>query len=230
LIIQGRGTRLRYRFVNLEQARAHVHDRGGRAVFFVRDEKVRFLPDAPVCISFTFDAGEVPRLLHGRVAGSVEGTGTWLELLDTRPLRELAATGAARRSVRLGCDATVEARSEKRIASGRMLDLSVGGARLSGIDGFVAGDRVELRLLSPDRLTFHDLSYAQVMWSAEGHMGVQFDRSDIVGRHAVARLIAETEQLWGSAWEGLHPPSGCDGQCVVGPPPPHREQRAASGG
>src|SRR5207249_8984063 len=106
------------------------------------------------------------------LAAAVEGTGTWLELLDTRPLRDLAATGAARRSVRLGCHAAVEARSEQRIASGHLLDVSIGGARLSGIEGFAAGDQVELRLLSPDRLTFHDLSYAQVMWNADGHMGV----------------------------------------------------------
>jgi hypothetical protein len=228
LIGQGRGTRLRYRFIDLQQARAHVHDAGGRAVFFIPDGKLCFLPDAPVCISFTFDAGEVPRLLHGRVAAAVDGAGTWLELVDTRPLRDLGATGAARRSVRLGCHAAVEARSEQRIASGHLLDVSIGGARLSGIEGFAPGDRVELRLLSPDRLTFHDLSYAQVMWNTNGQMGVQFDRSDIVGRHAVTRLVAQNEQLWGSAWEGLHPPSGCDGHCAIQPPPPRLGQRAAS--
>ena len=32
--------------------RAHVHAVDGRALFFVRDEKLCFFPDAPVCISF----------------------------------------------------------------------------------------------------------------------------------------------------------------------------------
>jgi hypothetical protein len=228
LIAHGRGnTRLRYRFVSLEQACAHVHDVDGRALLFVRDEKLRFLPDAPVCISFAFEGSATPRLLHGQVAGSVEGSGTWLELADTRPLRAAFAS-EARRTVRLGCDAPVEARSEHRIGSGRMLDLSAGGARLMGFDGFKAGDRVELRLLSPDRLTFHDLSYAHVVWVAGGQLGVQFDRSDIVGRHAVERLIAENDQLWANAWEGLHPPSCCAGAGVIDPPPPRHEHRAAA--
>ena len=227
-MIQVRGnTRLRYRFTNLEQARAHVHAVDGRALFFVRDEKLCFFPDAPVCISFAFDEDAVPRLLHGQVAGAVEGRGTWLELADTRPLRAAFGT-EARRSARNGCDAPIEARSEQRIESGRLLDLSEGGARLSGMDGFAAGDRVELRLLSTDRLTFHDLSYAQVVWVGQGQIGVQFDQSDIIGRRAVSRLIAENDQLWGSAWEGLHPPSCCSDQGMTDPAPPRFEPRASA--
>jgi hypothetical protein len=228
LIAQGRGTtRLRYRFIDLKQARAHLHEAGDRALFFVPDETLRFLPDASVCLTFSFEAGDVPRLLHGRVAGSVEGGGTWVELTDKRPLRDLAAE-AGRRSVRVGCDAPIEVRSEKRIASGQILDLSAGGARLSGLADFAAGDRVELRLLSPDRLTFHDLSYARVVWAGNGQLGVEFDRSDIVGRHAITRFIAANDELWAKAWECLHPPSGCDDGCEAGPPPPRLEQRAAA--
>lgn len=227
MIAQSRGTRLRYRFRNLDQARAHVHEIDGRALLFVRDEKLRFLPDAPVCIAFTFEEGEVPRLLHGNVADAVEGAGTWLTLDDTRPLRELTPTEAVRRSARLGCDAPLEARSEGRISSGRLLDISAGGARLAGFSGFAAGDRVELRLLSADRLTFHDLSYAQVMWWKDGEMGVQFDRADAIGRQAVTRLLAETAELWDQAWEGLHPSSCCAAAGVVEPAPPRLSHRAA---
>jgi len=228
LIAQGRDTaRLRYRFSNLEQARAHVHEVDGRALFFVRDEKLRFLPEAPVCISFAFDQETQPRLLQGQVACAAEGGGTWLELADMRPLQAALGT-EARRSPRNGCDAPVEARSERRTTSGRMLDLSAGGARLCGIEGFATGDRLELRLLSADRLTFHDLSYAYVVWVANGQMGVQFDRADIVGRHAVTRLLAQNETLWSSAWEGLHPPSCCAGQGVADPTPPRLDQRAAA--
>src|SRR5437763_9026753 len=140
LTVQGRSnTRLRYRFANLDQARAHMHDVRGQALFFVRDEQLRFLPDTPVCLSLTFDQGEVTRLLNGRVTGRVEGAGTWLELADTRPLREIPPTEAVRRSVRIGCEEPVEARSGGRVSAGRMLDLSPGGARLSGIEGFAPG-------------------------------------------------------------------------------------------
>jgi hypothetical protein len=228
LIAQSRGTRLRYRFHNLDQARAHVHEIDGRALLFVRDEKLRFLPDAPVCVAFTFEEGEVPRLLHGAVADAVEGAGTWLTLDDTRALRELTPTEAVRRSVRLGCDAPLEARSERQISTGRLLDVSAGGARLAGFTGFGPGDHVELRLLSADRLTFHDLSFAHVMWVENGEMGVQFDRSDAIGRQAVSRLIAETADLWEQAWEGLHPASCCAADGVVEPAPPRLPHRTAA--
>lgn len=226
---QGRAnTRLRYRFSHIAQARAHLHEQEGRSLFFVREEKLCFLLEAPICIALAFDSGDVTRLLHGRVAEAVDGKGTWLEILDTRPLREISATEAVRRSIRMGCDAAIEVRSEGRIASGRMLDLSPGGARLCGLEGFAAGKHVELRLLSPDRLTFHDLSYAHVVWTSNGEMGVQFDRTDSVGRHAVARLLAETEDSWASAWEGVHSRECCASWGILDPEPPSLENTAAA--
>ena len=229
MIVHGRGTtRLRYRFIDLKQARAHVHELGeGRSVFFLPDEKLRFLPDSPVSLSVQFEAGELPRLLQGRVAAAVEGSGTWIELADARPLRDLPAP-AGRRSVRFGCDAPVEARNEQRISCGHLIDLSAGGARIAGLSGFAPGDRIELRLLSSDGLTFRDLSYARVVWVAGREIGVEFDRADIVGRHAVAKFIARNDELWTKAWEGLHPPDGCDEDCAAQPPPGPRERRAAS--
>ena len=228
LTVQGRSnTRLRYRFANLDQARAHMHDVRGQALFFVRDEQLRFLPDTPVCLSLTFDQGEVTRLLNGRVTGRVEGAGTWLELADTRPLREIPPTEAVRRSVRIGCDEPVEARSGGRVSAGRMLDLSPGGARLSGIEGFAPGDRIELRFLPAGGLTFHDLSHAHVVWVEGGETGVQFDRSDAIGRSAVARLLVETEELWAAAWEGIHPASCCGERGLLDPVPPRERERAA---
>lgn len=210
-------TRLRYHFDDVRQARAHVHDVDRRALFFCRDEKLRFLPDAPVCLSFSFASGEVTRLLHGQVAQAVEGSGTWIEIFDTRPLVDLTPTEAIRRSLRLGCDAPVEARNGDRIATVRMLDLSLGGARFSCADGFDRRDRLELRLLSADGLTFHDLPYAHVVWAEEGEMGVQFDRSDAIGLRAVERLLAETEQLWEKAWQGEHADDCCLGNGVLDP-------------
>lgn len=223
---QRRGnTRLRYRFTNLDQARAHVHEVDGRALFFVRDDKLRFLPDSPICLTFVFDEDSAPRLVHGAVACAGMEGGTWLRLADTRPLHPTIPK-EARKTPRHGCDAPVQARSEHRVASGRLLDVSAGGARILGADGFAAGDCVELRLLAPDGPTFHDLSYALVVWVADGQMGVQFDRSDIVGRHAVARLLTRNEELWDSAWEGLHPPACCvGGGGVMDPEPPRLERR-----
>jgi PilZ domain-containing protein len=213
-------TRLRYRFENLEQARAHVRDVEGSALFFCRDEQICFLPDAPVCLSFSFSGGQVDRLLHGHVAATAEGGGTWIEVHDTRPLRNLTPTEAVRRSVRMGCDAPVAAHSASRAATLRMLDLGVGGARLCGAAGFDPGERLDLRLLSADRLTFHDLSYAHVVWAEGEEVGVRFDRADGVGRRAVSRLIAETEELWEKAWQGEHAAGCCSDGVLLEPQPP----------
>ena len=224
---QGReNTRLRYRFSTLEQARAHVHEVDGRALFYLADRTLRFLPESPVFLTFAFDQGSTPRLLHGKVACAAENGGTWVTLSDTRPL-EAEVARESRKDPRHGCDVAVEVRSDCHAATGRMLDLSAGGARLTGVEGFAAGDRVELRLVSSDRLIFHDLSYAQVIWAAHGEIGVQFDRSDVVGRYAVTRLLTRNEELWGSAWEGQHPPSCCGGQGVTDPKPPRLSKRAA---
>jgi len=194
-----------------------VHDVRGQALFFVRDEQLRFLPDTPVCLSLTFDQGEVTRLLNGRVTGRVEGAGTWLELADTRPLREIPPTEAVRRSVRIGCDEPVEAhaRSQPRWRT------PLRNRRIR------PGDRIELRFLPAGGLTFHDLSHAHVVWVEGGETGVQFDRSDAIGRSAVARLLVETEELWAAAWEGIHPASCCGERGLLDPVPPRERERAA---
>jgi PilZ domain len=101
-----------------------------------------------------------------------------------------------------------------------MLDLGVGGARFSGAAGFDPGERLELRLLSADGLTFHDLSYAHVVWVEGEEMGVRFDGADRVGRRAVSRLLAETEELWEKAWEGEHAAGCCEGGVLLEPRPP----------
>jgi len=212
-------TRLRYRFADLKQANAHVRELEGRTLFFYRDEKLRILPYAPVCLEWSFDDAKCPsRLLHGWVAGSLEGSGTWIELLDTRPLREPAAD--FRRSPRLGCDVLVEVRGAGRIETGRMLDLSAGGARIGGIAGMPLREHVEIRMLSPDRLTFHDLSFGYVAWTEGSEIGVQFDKLDSIGRSAVTRLLSETEVHWTKAWESAHPVFCCNGKGVIEPEPP----------
>jgi hypothetical protein len=213
-------TRLRYRFANFDQARAHVREVEGRTLFFYRDEKLRILPYAPVCLEWSFDDSRPStRLLHGWVVGSLEGSGTWIQLLDTRPLRESADV---RRSPRMGCDVLVEVRGGGRIESGRMLDLSSGGARIAGIAGMPLREHVEIRLLSPDRLTFHDLSFGYVAWAEGAEFGVQFDWQDSIGRSAVNRLLAETETHWAQAWESAHPIFCCGDKGVIEPEPPRR--------
>jgi hypothetical protein len=216
---QGRATtRLRYRFSNLEQARAHVQAPEGHWLFFYRDDKLRLLPWAPVCVEFRFDDGAPARLLHGFAIDSLEGSGTWIELLDPRAI--LSAARYTRESPRWGCNLDVEIRAEGRVEAGRLLDLSTGGARLSGISRFSPGRAVELRLLSDDRLTFRDLSFGRVAWSQGSERGVQFDSNDAIGRSAVSRLVTEVESQWRRTWESVHPHFCCRDEGVVTPEAP----------
>src|SRR5438105_598255 len=138
-------TRLRYRFATLAQARAHVREvGGGRALFFFSDEKLRLLPRAPVCLELCFEDGETNRLLHGVVVAAVEKRGTWIELIDTRALAELAPTEYTRRAPRMGCDVLVEIRAAGYVVTGRMLEVSKGGARVRGVIGLGKNEHVEV--------------------------------------------------------------------------------------
>jgi hypothetical protein len=221
-------TALRYRFASLAQARAHVHEVDGRSLFFYRDDKLSILPYAPVMLECRFESDEPPRMVHGWVLGAVEGNGTWIELLGTRSLRELAPTEYTRRWPRLGCDLLVEVSSPGRIDTGRLLDLSNGGGRIAGVFGLAAKQPVDIRLLGGDRLTFRDLSRAFVTWTDVDEIGVQFDLLDSSNRAAVGLVVRETEELWARAWEAFHPPFCCAAGGAVDPEPPHLRPRSAN--
>ena len=211
-------TRLRYRFTTLAQARAHLRKQNGFWLFFYREEHLRLLPGSPVCLELGFDDGSSSRLLHGEVHGCLEGSGTWLEILDPRPL--LLNVEHTRTTRRLGCDLPIEVRSEGRIEAGRLLDLGSGGARIIGVEPPAPGRPVELRLLSTDRLTFRDLSFGYVAWAEDSELGVRFDPADSIGRAAIARLVKDLETHWQRAWESAHPLFCCQQAGVIEPQPP----------
>jgi hypothetical protein len=125
----------------------------------------------------------------------------------------------------MGCDLPVEVRSKDRNQTGRLLDLSTGGARIAGIGGLFPPKDVEIRLLSSDRLTFRDLSFATVAWSNGRELGVKFDPADAIGRSAVSKLLAEVEAGWRKAWESGHPLFCCKSGAILEPEPPrlHRQ-------
>jgi hypothetical protein len=218
---QGRSNQpLRYRFSHLSQALFHVKSVSGRNLFFFRSASASLPPYAPVSLEWCFDSGEPSRLVHGWVLAGVPGEGMWIELLDTRPLRELGPTGHTRRFRRLGSDHLLQISLGARRQVGRMLDLSEGGARLGGLAGIQPRDRVELRLLAPDRLTFFDLGSAFVAWADLDEIGVEFDRDDRFTRRAVGRLVSETEEAWNDALEARHPVHCCALGSTIDPDPP----------
>src|SRR5207245_8788427 len=114
-----------------------------------------------------------------------------------RPLRELRTLHNVRRHRRMATDRPVQIAWSGRVESGRLLDVSAGGARISGATGVVRGDLVELRLPSDDDpALFHELGNAYVAWADDADMGVQFDRLDSFSRTAVIDLVRSVDVPW----------------------------------
>lgn len=201
---------LRYRFDHLEQARAHVVRSGEHSLFFFRHPRLSLVPGSSVQMEWTFQNAEPARMLHGTALDNVDRCGVWMELHDTRPLRELRTLHNVRRHRRMATDRAVHIVSPGRIDPGRLLDVSAGGARISGASGVARGETVELRLPSfDDPDVFQDLGHAYVVWAEGGEMGVQFDRLDSFSRAAVIDLVRSVADAWASALESRHPAWCC---------------------
>ena len=220
---------LRYRFDHLEQARTHVVRTGEHSLFFFRHPRLALEPGSSVQMEWTFQNAEPARMLHGTALENVDRCGVWMELHDTRPLRELRSLHNVRRHRRMATDRHVQIVWSERIEDGRLLDVSAGGARICGGTGIVRGDIVELRLPSyEDAGQFHGLGNAYVAWAENGEMGVQFDRLDSSSRTAVVELVRSVADAWASALESRHPSWCCEEAGPIEVPLPEGFLRAAS--
>ena len=201
---------LRYRFDHLDQARAHVVRAGEHSLFFFRHPRLSFEPGSSVQMEWTFQNAEPARMLHGTAIESVDRCGVWMELLDTRPLRELRQLHNIRRYRRMATDLPVQLARGGQVHDGRLLDVSAGGARISTASGMARGDLLELRLPARDEPgLFHELGNAYTAWADKTEMGVQFDRLDSVARAAVTELVRRVAEGWASALESRHPSWCC---------------------
>lgn len=224
-------TRLRYRSDDFAQALAHVHWSAGRALFFFRDPRLALAPGARVCLEWTFAVGSPHRILHGSAVETVSGNGVWLELLDTRPLRELTPLIFTRRAHRLGTDlALCVRRLGQSFVPARMLDVSADGARIHLAGTLSGGESIELRLLAAGGPGFRELGSAFVAWTDGTEAGIKFDRLDSFCRIEVARLAGEIEDLWADAISAVHLRSCCGAQGLIEPALPRLAERQAGCG
>ena len=219
---------LRYRFDHLDQARAHVVRAGEHSLFFFRHPRLSLQPGSSVQMEWTFQNAEAARMLHGVAVENVDRCGVWMELFDTRPLRELRTLHNARRHRRMATDLPVQVERGSEIQEGRLLDVSAGGARIAGPAGTARGDLLQLRLPARDEQgVFHDLGNAYVAWAEGTEMGVQFDRLDSMARAAVTELVRSVADAWASALESRHPSWCCVDAGPIEVPLPERFVRAA---
>lgn len=227
-------TLLKYRFGLFEQMQNHLHVVDRRTLFFYRDQRSTVVGGDRVVIEFSFGTSEQVTALRGWVLGRVEGeggqAGAWIEFPDARLARKIdggAESISARRQRRLVCDMMVELKLGRMPFLARMVDVSLGGARIIGPIELQTGAEVDLRIIGAKPPIPDMLGRAQVVRTDKtGDVGVRFVRTNAVARIASSKLYAALEQSWAKTPEVAHSPLCCVSGNVLEPPLPHVKNRA----
>jgi len=215
---------LRHRFDNLEQLRKHLRVVDGSTLLFFRDPRLTIETGSPVLLEVAFESSEQRRALRASVLARAEGQGLWLVVPNTRFARDVDERGLSpRKGRRLGTDEMVRL---KRAGGGdymvRLLDLSIGGARIGGgIPAQLApGTVVALTIAPPEAGRAPEVTRGRIVWVEDGEAGVMFDRDMESSRVAAGRLFRSLEQPWAQAREIRHLPTCCKNGEVLDPPVP----------
>ncbi len=220
---------LRYRFESAEQVHHHFHVVQGKVVLFYPCV-LSLRPGDPVLLDVTSASSEQHCSLRATVIGSESGgghSGSWLNLVATTAL---AVRGALlhpkRRQRRFPTDllVTVAHRAGMPVV-GKLIDVSLGGGRISGISiNVTTGDRLHLSVVAQQTAVL-DIT-ARAAWVRGSDIGVEFKPSPGT-RGALAELIEASRQALAQAYEATHP-SFCqclDGKAVADPPLPRSVHR-----
>ena len=104
----------------------------------------------------------------------------------------------------------------------RLLDLSIGGARIGGgiPAQLVPGTVVALTIAPPEAGRAPEITRGRIVWVEDGEAGVMFDRDMESSRVAAGRLFRSLEQPWAQAREIRHLTNCCKNGEVLDPPVP----------
>jgi len=232
---------LKARFGDLSQLQNHLRVVDGRTVFFFREATSRLKGGERVVVEFSVSSSEQMSTLRGAVLGRVEAgegtqTGAWIEFPDAKLAKRLehGTTKLARQHQRVSCDLLVEVNPGRRPFLARMMDVSMGGARLLGATasrvGAVplrAGATVALKLVGAEPPFPSDLGRADVVRidPSSGEMAVRWLRSDAEVRLSSTKLIDAARRSWTQAQEMIHAPPCCRNGHVLDPPMPSLKRR-----
>src|SRR4051812_16071400 len=195
----------------------HLHVVEGRTLLFFRDGRTRFAGGQRVVVELSLSNSEQATTLRGAVLalGDAEGLGgVWLEFPDARLARRLSGGGSSpltlRRHRRVGCDLMVEIRYGTLPLLGRMVDVSLAGARIVGPSGLARNADVEIRIMGAQPPLPSHLGRLQVARSESGgDIGVRFLRTDPTARVAAGKLLQAVQESWLKASEVIHSPLCC---------------------
>ena len=167
---EGKAALLRHRFDDIEQLRRHLHMVDSSTLLFYRDPTLTLQTGSPVLVEITFQSSEQTRVLRASVLARAEGQGLWLEIPNTRFARDVHDHGILpRRGRRLGTDELVRMkRSTGSEYTVRLLDLSIGGARIGGglPPTLGKGQTVGISIAAPEAGRAPEITRGRVvMWS-----------------------------------------------------------------
>jgi hypothetical protein len=183
-----------------------------------------------VLVEVAFSRTEQVSTLRGAVLARVEGnmSGLWLEFADSRFVKKAdlgIETMSQRKRKRLGCDLLVEVRHGQATTLGRLIDVSLTGGRVAGVNRLRPGMQLELRLMTPAAGLSAALGKAEVVRAETGDAGLSFLRGDPTSRVAASKLFQHVQDSWSRAIEVTHPTMCCQGGAVLEPPLPHMKGR-----
>jgi hypothetical protein len=222
----------RYVFDHSFQVHRHLHAAEGHTLLFFPDAGAPEKGGDRIMLEVDIHTAEQHSLLRGTVHSRVAGVnpGLWLEFPDTRFLRKLEQDAAAllmRKQRRLPIDLMVEIRPVvgRQPIMARLLDVSLGGARLTASPDLRANTEVNLRLISPPKDIPQDLGRARILRAGEHDGGVRFARQDAASRIACTKLFEMTRKEWERARQVHHLPQCCKEGGVIEPPIPRARAR-----
>jgi len=234
-------TLLKVRFGEVPQLHKHLHVVEGRTVFFFREPAARLIGGERVIVEFSLASSEQVSTLRGSVLGRVNGEGgqigAWIEFPDAKLARRLERGAAAlgmRQHQRVTCDLLIEVKQGRHAFLARMMDVSMGGARILGATAprvgampLRQGATIELRIMGPVEPFPSDLGRAEVARTDAhtGELAVRWVRSDPVVRAASMKLIDAARSAWGQAQQMVHAPECCQNRGVLDPPTPLLKRR-----
>jgi hypothetical protein len=214
---------LRHRFDDVEQLRRHLRVVDGTTLLFFRDPHLNAPTGAQALLELAFESSEQTRVLKATVLARTD-QGLWLAVPNTRFARDVHERGLSpRKGRRLGVDESVRL---KRAGGGefmvRLLDLSIGGARIGGglPPQLAPGNVVALTIAPPETGRAPEITRGRIVWVEDGEAGVMFDRDMESSRVAAGRLFRSLEQPWAQAREIRHLPPCCRNGEVLDPPVP----------
>ncbi len=198
---------LRYWFDDLEQALHHLQERRGR-LWLLFNQQIALA--SPVILEAATRRSAQTCVLRGEAALQASAArGAWLSLFgqpDENRARFLAAAAGARASKRLPSDWTITARGDAGRTFGRLLDLSLSGARIAGVNDLARPGRdLDLALFGAGQ-DGEPLARATVVWQRGNESGVHFRRRHPDERRHIGQLFDRLSGEWAHAIEASHTP------------------------